>query len=93
MNVAHIPPKYHGYTGGFTKVTKCLECGCIGLYEDRHPACPCKGCGGKVTQYWEGTWDNIAAIWIAPVVKTTWFGFVTEEITPGYWKIKERNQE
>lgn len=44
----HVPPKYHGYKGGFDNVTICEECQRTALYEDQHPVDPCPNCGGKI---------------------------------------------
>lgn len=75
----NLSPRYYRYHGGWWTVTKCSECGCVGLYEDAHPARPCFNCGGKVEEAGAGKWHE-------PVYK----GFFWKKlIKKGYWELKE----
>lgn len=77
-----LPPEYHGYRlfskGGFARVTRCCQCGAIGLREDAHPVRPCRLCGGVVSNYG-------AAEWSPRITKWSWrkFRFVT--VYKGAW--------
>tara|TARA_R110000796_G_scaffold248124_2_gene374560 strand:- start:14796 stop:15101 length:306 start_codon:yes stop_codon:yes gene_type:complete len=53
----HLRPKYYGYNGGYANTTKCNSCGLTGLYEDAHPANPCRKCGGKRVKNGAAKWD------------------------------------
>lgn len=55
----NLSPIYYGYTGGFTNLNTCSECGLTGLYEDMHAANPCPSCGGKVYNSQSGYWGEI----------------------------------
>lgn len=46
----HHEPNYYGYKSGFNNITVCIECGSTALYEDQHPARPCRNCGSKVVE-------------------------------------------
>ncbi len=52
----HISPRYYGYDGGFSNITKCVNCGRIGLYWDQHTTNPCNKCGHKVKECGAGKW-------------------------------------
>lgn len=75
------PPEYYGYwryyNANYANTTICLKCETVALYEDAHPACPCKHCGGNVGRYG-------AARWVPPVYKRKWL-FRKELVTEGHW--------
>ena len=58
----HRPPNYHGYwryaRGGFSKLTKCSNCGVISLKEDQHYVDPCSRCGHSVEPIPAGKWNE-----------------------------------
>ena len=86
----HIPPSYWGYKGGFGNITVCDTCGRTALYENQHPTDPCPSCGGHISSYLKGTYDNIVGRWVPPVTKKYgWFNLRTKEVKPGYWELHE----
>lgn len=58
-----VPPEYYNYTGGYSAVTRCRECGRTALREDQHPVSPCKACGGKIDDRFIGKWLGNEARW------------------------------
>ena len=75
-------PKYYSEnfcSRNYVKVTECASCEARALYEDAHPAKPCRNCGSK-PQERVGKWV---------IEKTTGFLWWKKILTKGYWKLKE----
>lgn len=78
-----IPPRYYGYWeymhGGFAAITRCVMCGAVGLYEDAHPARPCRQCGGTVQSCGAGRW-------IPAVRRWSWRKLRFVVVREGFWE-------
>lgn len=83
----HIPPRYYGYVPGtFAKVTACVDCQRIALYNDQHPVNACPDCGGKVKELCSGRWEPPIRKWrwtLKPIPKLK---LVT--VVRGYWVLR-----
>lgn len=60
----NVVPKYYGYTGGFSNITRCEDCKSTGLYEDQPTANCCKNCGGKINYFGSGKYDEKTKKWL-----------------------------
>ncbi len=79
----HFAPKYHGYQGGYTKVSRCQSCGATALREDMHPASVCPICGGVVK-------DNLIGKWTGRVKHTFWLN--RPYYDDGNWRMRDEEK-